>query len=50
MKVPGTNKTFAQMGKKIMSNKAKGDNIYSENSKMLNDKNNQIAYQRLLEQ
>lgn len=51
LKVPGTNKTFAEMGKKLMkkSNK-KSNNIYAENSQMLNERNNQIAYQALLDQ
>lgn len=51
IKVPGTNKTFAEMGKKLMkkSNK-KVNNIYAENSQMLNERNNQIAYQALLDQ
>lgn len=51
LKVPGTNKTFAEMGKKLMkkSNK-KSNNIYAENSQMLNERNNQMAYQALLDQ
>lgn len=51
IKVPGTNKTFAEMGKKLMkkSNK-KANNIHAENSQMLNERNNQIAYQALLDQ
>ncbi len=51
IKVLGTNKTFAEMGKKLMkkSNK-KANNIYAENSQMLNERNNQIAYQALLDQ
>lgn len=51
IKVPGTNKTFTEMGKKLMkkSNK-KANNIYAENSQMLNERNNQIAYQVLLDQ
>ncbi len=51
IKVPGTNKTFAEMGKKLMkkSNK-KVNNIYAENSQMLNERNNQATYQSLLEQ
>ena len=51
IKVPGTNKTFAEMGKKLMkkSNK-KANNIYAENSQMLNERNNQLAYQALLDQ
>lgn len=51
LKVPGTNKTFAEMGKKLMkkSNK-KANNIYAENSQMINERNNQMTYQNLLEQ
>lgn len=51
LKVPGTNKTFAEMGKKLMkkSNKKPTD-IYAENSQMLNERNNQLAYQALLDQ
>lgn len=51
LKVPGTNKTFAEMGKKLMkkSNK-KANNIYAENSQILNERNNQMTYQNLLEQ
>ena len=49
LKVPGTNKTFAQKGKEIMkTNKYKGKDKYAENSKMLNDRNAQIAYDNLL--
>ncbi len=49
IKVPGTNKTFAQKGKEIMkTNKYKGKDKYAENSKMLNDRNAQIAYDNLL--
>lgn len=49
LKVPGTNKTFAQKGKEIMkTNKYKGNDKYAENSKMLNDRNAQIAYDNLL--
>lgn len=51
LKVPGTNKTFAEMGKKLMKkSKKKVNNIYSENSQMLNERNNQATYQSLLEQ
>lgn len=51
LKVPGTNKTFAEMGKKLMKkSKKKVNNIYAENSQMLNERNNQITYQNLLEQ
>lgn len=49
IKVPGTNKTFAQKGKEIMkTNKYKGKDKYAENSKMLNNRNAQIAYDELL--
>lgn len=51
IKVPGTNKTFAEMGKKLMKkSKKKVNNIYAENSQMLNERNNQATYQSLLEQ
>lgn len=51
LKVPGTNKTFAEMGKKLMKkSKKKINNIYAENSQMLNERNNQATYQSLLEQ
>lgn len=48
LKVPGTKKTFAQMGKSIIKNKKYGNDIYAQNSKKLNDMNNQIAYDELL--
>lgn len=51
LKVPGTNKTFAEMGKKLMKkSKKKVNNIYAENSQMLNERKNQATYQSLLEQ
>lgn len=51
LKVPRTNKTFAEMGKKLMKkSKKKVNNIYAENSQMLNERNNQATYQSLLEQ
>lgn len=50
IKVPGTNKTFAQKGKEIMKKrKYSGNDKYAENSKKLNDKNSQIAYNQLLD-
>ena len=50
IKVPGTNKTFAQKGKEIMKKrKYSGNDKYSENSKKLNEKNSQIAYNQLLD-
>lgn len=49
IKVPGTNKTFAEKGKEIMkTNDYKGKDKYAENSKKLNDMNAQIAYDELL--
>lgn len=48
LKVPGTKKTFAQMGKSIMKNRKYGNDVYAQNSKKLNDINNQIAYDELL--
>lgn len=50
LKVPGTNKTFAQMGEKFMSKRqSKGNDIYAENSRMLNDRNNKMIYDQLFE-
>lgn len=49
LKVPGTKKTFAEMGKKLMRKAKEGGDIYAQNSKRLNEMNNQIAYQELLE-
>jgi hypothetical protein len=48
LKVPGTNKTFAEMGKKLMKPTKGGNDKYAENSRMLNERNNQQAYQDLL--
>lgn len=48
LKVPGTKKTFAEAGKKIMNTKkSKYNDKYSENSQKLNDMNNKIAYDNL---
>lgn len=49
LKVPGTKKTFAEMGKKLMRKAKEGGDIYAQNSKRLNELNNQLAYQELLE-
>lgn len=49
IKVPGTNKTFAEMGKKLMKKTKYGGDTYAQNSKMLNEQNNQAAYQQLLQ-
>ena len=38
------------MGKKLMNTKMKGSGLYAENSKKLNDRNNQIKYNQLLAQ
>lgn len=49
LKVPGTNKTFAEVGKKYMkkdNTKAKGR--YAENSRILNNRNNQKKYDELM--
>lgn len=48
IKVPGTNRTFAEEGKRIMKSKKYGKDKYAQNSKMLNDMNNQIKYDELL--
>ena len=48
LKVPGTKKTFAEMGEKLMNKKkSKYVDRYAENSQKLNDMNNQIAYDNL---
>lgn len=48
LKVPGTKKTFAQLGKELMNRKtSKGTDKYAENSKMLNDRNNQQIHDEL---
>lgn len=51
LKVPGTKDTFAKAGEKIMKKKSKSKytDKYAENSQMLNDMNNQIAYDNLFE-
>lgn len=49
LKVPGTNETFAQAGKKYMkTGKKKGNDVYAQNTQMLNDRNNQKKYNELL--
>ena len=50
LKVPGTNKTFAQLGEEFMSKKqSKGTDRYAENSRMLNDRNNKLIYDQLFD-
>lgn len=50
LKVPGTNKTFAQLGEEFMTKRqSNGADKYAENSRMLNDKNNEMIYDKLFE-
>ena len=49
LKVPGTKQTFAEAGKKLIKKQKYGNDRYAQNSKMLNEKNNQIAYNNLLD-
>lgn len=48
LKVPGTKKTFAEAGRKLMKKQKYGNDMYAQNSKMLNDRHNQKAYDELL--
>ena len=48
LKVPGTKETFAEAGKRIMKKQKYGNDVYAQNSKMLNDRHNQKAYDELL--
>lgn len=51
LKVPGTNKTFAQIGDEMMAKKkSKGKDKYAENSAKLNARNNAMIHDRLFEQ
>ena len=48
LKVPGTNKTFAELGDKMMAKKkSKGKDINAQNSDMLNNMNNQLLHDKL---
>lgn len=50
LKVPGTKKTFAQVGKELMKErKSKGNDIYAQNSDMLNNLNNQKKFDELIQ-
>ena len=49
LKLPGTKQTFAEAGKKLIRKQKYGNDKYAENSKMLNERNNQFAYNQLLE-
>lgn len=50
IKRPGTNKTFAQEGKKLtrMTKSSKGKDIFADNTNMLNKRNANFAYDNLL--
>lgn len=50
IKRPGTNKTFAQEGKKLtrMTKPSKGKDIFADNTNMLNKRNANLAYDNLL--
>ena len=48
LKVPGTNKTFAEVGDKVMTRKkSKGKDIYAQNANMLNEMNNKLMHDKL---
>lgn len=48
LKVPGTNKTFAELGDKMMAKKkSKGKDIYAQNANMLNEMNNKLMHDKL---
>lgn len=48
LKVPGTSKTFAELGDKIMTKrKSKGNDIYAQNADMLNEMNNKMMHDKL---
>lgn len=48
LKVPGTKKTFSELGEKMMTKRrSKGKDKFAENSNMLNERNNQMIYDQL---
>lgn len=48
LKVPGTNKTFAELGDKVMTRKkSKGKDICAQNANMLNEMNNKLMHDKL---
>lgn len=48
LKVPGTNKTFAEMGDKMITKrKSKGNDIYAQNAAKLNEMNNSMVHDKL---
>ena len=48
LKVPGTKETFAEAGRKLMKKQKYGNDVYAQNSRILNDRHNQKAYDELL--
>ena len=48
LKVPGTKETFAEAGRKLMKKQKYGNDVYAQNSRMLNEMHNQKAYDELL--
>ena len=48
LKVPGTKETFAEVGRKLMKKQKYGNDVYAQNSRMLNEMHNQKAYDELL--
>lgn len=50
LKVPGTKKTFSELGEKMMTKRrSKGKDKFAENSNMLNERNNQMIYDQLFD-
>lgn len=50
LKVPGTNKTFAQIGEKMIKNKkSKNKDIFAQNAAKLNQLNNEQIYNQLFQ-
>lgn len=50
LKVPGTKKTFSELGEKMMTKRrSKGKDKFAENSNMLNDRNNKMIHDQLFE-
>lgn len=50
IKVPGTKKTFAQMGEEMMTKrKSKGKDKFAENANKLNEMNNSVIHNQLFE-
>lgn len=48
LKVPGTSKTFAELGDKVMTKKeSKGKDVFAQNADMLNKMNNKMMHDKL---